>query len=235
MTNDDRSHAQAASQFLLRHSSFVHSSFRYIPEQPGRRGCAAPALSRRLRREAPADAADPVAALSAGCCSYPRREGMRRIPANPAQTAESFQWFVVISSQFVLRLRTCCSSRLDRRRSIAIIREPFTNTTSPGRIAWPRCGRASSTLSTGNRPSSRHAGGPGAADHVPGELAAGDQQLGPADVDDLFAQLPVQGGRFVAQLAHVAADDDAPAGRVELAAATPTPPASPSDSSCRRR
>ena len=34
-----------------------------------------PALSQRLHREALADAADPVAALLASCCSYPRREG----------------------------------------------------------------------------------------------------------------------------------------------------------------
>ena len=33
---------------------------------------AAPALSLRLHREAPADAADPVAALPASCCSYPK-------------------------------------------------------------------------------------------------------------------------------------------------------------------
>jgi len=34
-----------------------------IPEQPGRRKRAAPALSLKLRREAPAEAIDPVIAL----------------------------------------------------------------------------------------------------------------------------------------------------------------------------
>ncbi len=70
----------------------------YIPERPGRRCYAAPALSRRLHREAPAKAADPVAAWLAGSCSYPRREGTHRIPANPAQTGEPFHWFNLQSS-----------------------------------------------------------------------------------------------------------------------------------------
>ena len=39
----------------------------------------------------------------------------------------------------------------------------------------------------------------------------------PGPRGDLSAQFPVQRGRLVAQLAHVAADDDAAAGGVELA------------------
>lgn len=45
-------------RFVILISSFV---IFLIPEQPGRRNGAAPALSRRLHREALADAADPVA------------------------------------------------------------------------------------------------------------------------------------------------------------------------------
>jgi hypothetical protein len=60
-----------------------------IPELPGRRERAAPAPSQRLHREALARAADPVTASRASICSNPRREGLRRIPANPAQSAES--------------------------------------------------------------------------------------------------------------------------------------------------
>jgi hypothetical protein len=61
----------------------------------GRDGVFAPPRRsvRRLHREAPADAADPVAAVPTDRCSDPRREGTRRIPANPAHTAESFHWF----------------------------------------------------------------------------------------------------------------------------------------------
>ena len=48
--------------------------------------------------------------------------------------------------------------------------------------------------------------------HVACEPAAGDQQLGGGDFDDLLAQLPVQRDRLVAQLGHVAAHDDPPSG-----------------------
>jgi|GEM_PF-5188201 hypothetical protein len=51
----------------------------------GRDGQAAvPAPSPKLHREAPVGAADPETAQATGCCSYPRREGYRRIPANAA-------------------------------------------------------------------------------------------------------------------------------------------------------
>jgi hypothetical protein len=71
-------------------------NLRCIPESPGRRRCVAPALSHELRREAPVDAVDPVTAMSTGCCSYPRREGKRRIPANPAPSTK-FQPMVPLS------------------------------------------------------------------------------------------------------------------------------------------
>ena len=57
----------------------------------------------------------------------------------------------------------------------------------------------------GDRPGTRHPGGPGPGHNVAGETAAGDQQPGTAERDDLSAQLPVQPGRLIAQLAHVAA------------------------------
>jgi len=43
------------------------------------------------------------------------------------------------------RRRGFCSSA-STTRSMAIIREPFTNTTSPGNVARRKCGNASSTL-----------------------------------------------------------------------------------------
>ena len=45
---------------------------------------AVPAPSLKPHREAPVGAADPETAQATGCCSYPRREGYRRIPANAA-------------------------------------------------------------------------------------------------------------------------------------------------------
>ena len=68
----------------------------------------------------------------------------------------------------------------------------------------------------GNRTNVRHSRGPRAADHVPGILAAGNQQIGSARDANLFADFPMQRGRMIAQFTHVAADDDATPGRVEL-------------------
>ncbi len=75
------------SSFLL-HPSVVSLSNRDGVFAPPRRSV------RRLCREALAGAADPVAAIQQADAPTQGGKGMRRIPANPAQTAKPFQWFL---------------------------------------------------------------------------------------------------------------------------------------------
>jgi hypothetical protein len=74
-------------------SSFIlhPSAFPLFPEQPGRRGCAAPALRTKFRREALAGATDPVVADPGKLiASTQGGEGDSQFPQTGCQRRNSF-------------------------------------------------------------------------------------------------------------------------------------------------
>ncbi len=95
---------------------------------------------------------------------------MRRIPANPAQTAESFHWFVleVRRLHFQSAMLDSVSQRfhhpLHRHHSRAFDQH---HVAGQNRLAQVRQGLLDARA--GDRPGTRHPRGPGAAGHVPGD------------------------------------------------------------------
>ena len=165
-----------------------------IPEQPGRRLTRRPGAQQKFHREALAGAADPVTADS-GKLVAPTQggKGSAGFPQTRRKRWSSQLSLLFVSSCVLMRCVVADTVSTPRPRvpcpsSASPSPAPRRRAGSPGPgTAGPPRRVSQGIARVRTRPAAR-----APAVTCRANCAAGDQQLGPAEVDDLLAQLPVQ-------------------------------------------